>query len=101
VEEWTGWAPVCGHGGKEKRSLIGSQTKTYGFINGTLNLILLSNSRELIPAREAKSCLPTQEIPSILWNLKVQCHVHNLVNGPHPEPDKLSNQKPICDLICD
>jgi hypothetical protein len=38
--------------------------------------LIITNFIELSSSREVASCVATQELPSILWNLKVHFHVH-------------------------
>jgi hypothetical protein len=40
----------------------------------------------LSTTREATSCAATQELPGILWNLKV--HYCITSTGPYPEPEQ-------------
>jgi hypothetical protein len=38
--------------------------------------IIETNFKELSPSQETASCVTIQELPNILWNLKVHYHVH-------------------------
>jgi hypothetical protein len=42
----------------------------------THTTVWITNSRELSPSWEVASCMATQELPDILWNLKVHYHDH-------------------------
>jgi hypothetical protein len=44
---------------------------------GTYVHKLITNSTELRTTRETNSCAATQELSCILWNPKINCHIHN------------------------
>jgi hypothetical protein len=47
---------------------------------------------KLNPSSEANSFSATEELPNILWNVKVHYRVHREpATGPNPEPDESSS----------
>jgi hypothetical protein len=49
--------------------------------------VVLSNYIERRPSREANKHLASQEIPHLLWNLKVHYCLQESITGPCPEAD--------------